>query len=77
MARGYRADGRLIRVTRIKRGLSLAQAAERIGMNKSNLAKIERGEQGVTDRVLREISITLDLDVERIAPELAEPQVVL
>lgn len=73
MARGYRPDGSLIRLTRIKRGLSLSQAAEQIGMDKSNLAKIERNEIGISDRVVHRVSTVLELDVEDIAPELAVP----
>lgn len=57
------STGMRIRSARLERGLSQAEAAQRIGISRSFLATVERGESGVSTRVLTKIAETFEISM--------------
>lgn len=65
-------DGALIRRRRIEGGHGLAELAREVGIDKSQLSKVERGIEGMSPRNLKKLSDKLNVPMHELAPELAE-----
>ncbi|MBO0767313.1 MAG: helix-turn-helix transcriptional regulator [Solirubrobacterales bacterium] len=64
-----RAVGRNLRVYRVERGLSQEALAAELGVHRTYMGGVERGERNLTLRSLERIATTLDLDPrDLIAP---------
>jgi len=65
---GFRATGRL-RDARMREGLDLTEFAARVGMDRSNLSKVERGltvaPPATAQRIAEGLNLTLDEAVGR------------
>lgn len=64
-----RGAGQVIRQTREARGLSLAQLAETMGCDKSQLAKYETNKVGISDVRLARLAAALNVPAAALAHE--------
>lgn len=70
------ALGRLIRESRLKKGLSLGQLAAEVGRSSSSVRRWERGEVPPARSVMGDLAAALDLDpedLEALRPHPADP----
>lgn len=67
-----KANGSLLRVTRIEQGRSLSELARTVRIDKGTLSKVEREQEGLSPERMRRLAIELGLPMDRVAPELAQ-----
>ena len=67
-----KADGNLMRITRIERGHSLSGLGRKLGIDKAQLSRVERGIEGLSPGKMRKLATELDLPMDRLAPDLAQ-----
>lgn len=70
----YRVVGLRIRDEREKRGLRQEQLAEKVGVGRTSITHIERGDQRLLLHVLYRIADALDLNLGDLLPAPAEVQ---
>jgi transcriptional regulator with XRE-family HTH domain len=71
------STGMRIRRARLAKALSQVEAATRIGISRSFLAAVERGESGVSVQVLARMADTFGLSLSQFAPHQASPEKVM
>jgi len=70
--------GRLIRESRLKKGMSLGQLASAVGRTSSSVRRWERGEVPPAKAIIPDLAVALDLDPQQLdalrpGPSLPEP----
>lgn len=59
-------EGVTLRSLRLKKGLSQTQLAELIGMKQPNIARLEKGRDGLALETMRKLSAALGVDMNTI-----------
>lgn len=67
--------GARIRAARLQAGLSQSEAAKRVGISRSFLSTVERGQSGVSVRVLAEMADVFGIPMGEFAPVVAPTRV--
>jgi DNA-binding transcriptional MerR regulator len=60
--------GAVVRSARKRHGLTVAQLAERVGVSRSFISAVERGESGVSFQILSRLAQALELTLPEFAP---------
>ena len=58
--------GSAVHFYRIRKGLTIADLATQVGVNKSSISKIENGKQGYTGETIKKIAEALDISATEI-----------
>lgn len=66
------ADGKLLRRRRLALGLSLGAVQNEIGVDPSNLSKLERGHIGAHPATLKSLADFYGLSMEQVALDLQD-----
>lgn len=69
--------GRRIRQLRKTKGLSLSQLAERADLNDKYLGQVERGDENLTIRSIRNIATALEVPVADLFPEDGDDEAII
>lgn len=69
-----KANGAAIRVIRDRTGITLTDLAACVGIDKSQLSRIERGESETTPAVMRALADRLRVPLEAITYPAAPPE---
>lgn len=72
VSRRLKLLGQRIRVARVRRSLSIAELADKAGVNRNTLNALELGKPGTTLRVL--ITVLWVLGLERALDDVADPE---
>lgn len=67
-----KANGTLLRATRMEQGHSLSGLARTVGIDKGTLSRVEREQEGLSPERMLRLSTLLDLPMDRLAPEIAQ-----
>ncbi len=59
-------DGTLLRQERQRKGISIRQLAERAGVNKSTITRIEKGEMSPTIEVFEKILSAMSIGIQLV-----------
>lgn len=60
--------GAIVRAARKERGMTVAELAERVGVSRSFVSAVERGESGVSFQILSQLGQSLDVTLAEFAP---------
>lgn len=69
-----KANGALLRSSRLEGGYSLSELARELEIDKGQLSKAERGLEGLSLKRLKKLSVKFDVPMSKLVPELAELQ---
>ena len=65
-----KANGSLLRMTRMEQGRTLSGLARDVGIDKGTLSKVERDLEGLSPGRMRRLALELGLSMDEAAPEL-------
>jgi len=68
-----RVDGAALRALRENRGIRQDVLARRVGVSKSALSHVERGDNGARPEIIRKLADELGVDVDAITHPVAIP----